>query len=101
MSLLDINLQEDVVTLGYLCVKEFRRVFNFDPEWEVIYEENKLLSLDDIVSSPQQYIIAGHFDGQTYAFFIKIFNMQDNETNDIRYWSKYPQLTLDKILKNI
>lgn len=98
MSLLDINLQEDII-LEYLCIKEFRRVFNFDPEWKVIYEENKLLSLDDIVSSPRQYIIAGHFNGQT--FFIKIFNIQDDETNDIRYWSKYHQLTLDKILKNI
>lgn len=98
MSLLDINLQEDV-TLGYLCVKEFRRVFNFDPEWKVVYEENKLLSLDDIVSSPQQYIIAGHFNGLT--FFIKIVNIQDDAENDIRYWFKYHQLTIDKVLKNI
>lgn len=96
MGLLDINLQKEDDTLEYLCIKEFRREFHVGPEWRVIYDKNKLLSLDTITSYPQQHVIAGYFDGQQ-TFFIKIFNIQHSSS---RYY-QYPQLTIDKVLKNI
>ena len=106
MGLLDVNLQEvDDGILANLCIKEFRREFYVGPEWRVIYDKNELLSLDTITSYPQQYAIAGFFDGD-YTFFIKILNIQiqafelDDKSSQSKYY-QYPQLTMDKVLKNI